>query len=221
MSETGSEAGAQEYFRAIEDTFIRLRGAPLLLSPADWQTARAWWKDGVPVELVCRVLEEVFEKLRERDPDRRIQGLRYCAPAVEDAWREVRDLAIVDGRMEAEPIDVGGRLQLLSAQLPEEVPGVERIRADLLSLSGTAEEVEASLVAMERRLLDDLSTGLDEGVEDRLRTRAARSLERMGERVAPADRKDLERRLIRESLRRELALPTLSLFAVPDPPSAD
>jgi len=221
MSETGSETGAQEYFRAIEDTFIRLRGAPLLLSPADWQTARAWWKDGVPVELVCRVLEEVFEKLRERDPDRRIQGLRYCAPAVEDAWREVRDLAIVDGRMEAEPIDVGGRLQLLSAQLPEEVPGVERIRADLLSLSGTAEEVEASLVAMERRLLDDLSTGLDEGVEDRLRTRAARSLERMGERVAPADRKDLERRLIRESLRRELALPTLSLFAVPDPPSAD
>lgn len=221
MSETGSEAGAQEYFRAIEDTFIRLRGAPLLLSPADWQTARAWWKDGVPVELVCRVLEEVFEKLRERDPDRRIQGLRYCAPAVEDAWREVRDLAIVDGRMEAEPIDVGGRLQLLSAQLPEEVPGVERIRADLLSLSGTAEEVEASLVAMERRLLDDLSTGLDEGVEDRLRTRAARSLERMGERVAPADRKDLERRLIRESLRRELALPTLSLFAVLDPPSAD
>ena len=49
----------------------------------------------------------------------------------------------------------------------------------------------------------------------------ARSLERMGDRVAPTDRRDLEQRLMRESLRRDLELPTLSLFAVADPPSAD
>jgi hypothetical protein len=191
------------------------------LSPADWQTARVWWEEGVPVDLVCRVLEEVFERLHERDPERRIQGLRYCAPAVEEAWREVRDLSIVAGRMDAEPIDVSGRLQLLSAQLPTDPPVVQKLRQELLSLSGSAEQVEESLVTMERRLLDELSMNLDGATMDRLRTRAAESLERMGGRVAPADRQDLEDRLIRESLRKELDLPTLSLFAVADPPSAD
>ena len=51
--EADSEAEAdQAYFQAIEETFVRLRGAPLLLSPADWQVARRWHRDGVPLPLV-------------------------------------------------------------------------------------------------------------------------------------------------------------------------
>ena len=218
---SATDSSSESYFHAVEETFIRLRGAPLLLSPADWQVAKKGRQDGVPLELVARVMEEVFERLKERDPVRRVQSLRYCAPAVEEAWREVQDLSIVAGRMEAEPIDISGRLQVLSAQLPTDPPAVEKLRQEVLSLSGSAEQVEESLVAMERRLLDELSADLDGAIGDRLRTRAAESLERMGGRVAPADWQDLEGRLIRELLRMELGLPTLSLFAVADPPSAD
>ena len=64
---------SDEYFRAIEEAFIRLRGAPLLLSPADWQTAKSWHEERIPLELVGRVMEEVFERLRERDPERKGQ----------------------------------------------------------------------------------------------------------------------------------------------------
>ena len=53
------------YFQTLEEAFIRLRGAPLLLSPADWQMAKEWRQRGIPVELIERVLGEVLEERRE------------------------------------------------------------------------------------------------------------------------------------------------------------
>ena len=75
------------YFRAIEDHFIRLRGAPLLLSPADWQIAREWHREGIPLDLVLGALDEVFERRAERGSERPIQSLRYCSSAVAAAWK--------------------------------------------------------------------------------------------------------------------------------------
>ena len=65
---SGTDSGdlpGDEYFRAIETAFIGLRGAPLLLSPTDWQTAREWYRQGIPLEVVCDVLESVFAGVRE------------------------------------------------------------------------------------------------------------------------------------------------------------
>lgn len=106
------------YFLAIEDHFVRLRGAPLLLSPADWQVARRWHQQGVPVELVRRALEEVFARRRERGAKGRISSLRYCAPAVEAAWTEHSELAAPGTRVEAEAFDAASRLAALAAALP-------------------------------------------------------------------------------------------------------
>src|SRR5260370_31817442 len=69
------------YFLAIEDHFVRLRGAPLLLSPADWHAARRWHQQGIPLELVRRAPEEGVA----RPPQPRAQGPppspRHCSPA--------------------------------------------------------------------------------------------------------------------------------------------
>lgn len=84
------------YFHAIERVFIALRGAPLLLAPADWQIARRWHHDGVPLSLVLDTLAAVFAKRRERQAAGALSGrivtLRYCAPAVDAAWLEQRAL---------------------------------------------------------------------------------------------------------------------------------
>src|SRR5262245_5879970 len=122
MSGTDLEADeAQRYFRAIEAAFVRLRGAPLLLSPADWQVARRWFEEGVPLDLVVRGLEEVFARRRERGAKGRISSLRYCAPAVEHAWEEVASLTAAGRTAPAEPIDIAARLAALAAALPAEL----------------------------------------------------------------------------------------------------
>src|SRR5436305_902597 len=100
MNETVEEP-PHAYFQAIEEIFVALRGAPLLLSPADWQVARRWHGEGVPLDVVRSTLEEVFAKRKERGAKGRLSSLRYCAPAVEAAWADLRELSAPARRAEA------------------------------------------------------------------------------------------------------------------------
>ena len=211
----------ETYFHAIEEIFVRLRGAPLLLSPADWKTAEKWYEEGIPLELVETVLEEVFERLRRRDPERRIHSLRYCAPAVEEAWREVRDLTASAGRLEAEPIDVRRRLDRLAEALPETPPELADVARRLRTLEGSPQEIEERLEAIDAEMVDLCAARLESATRKRLEERARRALDRARDRVEPEELDELERRLFHEGLRRELDLPTLSLFSSDSDPDPD
>ena len=121
MSVTGeaaAEVSDHAYFQAIEEKFVELRGAPLLLSPADWQVASRWHREGVPLELVTRTLEELFARRKERGAKGRISSLRYCVPAVEAAWGDLRELTAPGHRAAAPAFETAPRLAALAAALP-------------------------------------------------------------------------------------------------------
>ena len=74
------------YFRAVEDHFIRLRGAPLVLSPDDWHLADTWLERRIPLPEVLRAISEVFESARARGRRKPVLSLAYCRHAVEEAY---------------------------------------------------------------------------------------------------------------------------------------
>lgn len=211
-AEADSEAD-QAYFQAIEETFVRLRGAPLLLSPADWQVARRWHRDGVPLPLVQRVLEEVFARRRERGAKGRINSLRYCKPAVEAAWEEVQQLTAPGRRTDAEPLEVAPRLAALAAALPAGIPGREELAGRLRGLEGESEGIEAALSELDRELLQAAAAGLDENASAELETAVDSTLANLAARLPPEDLAGARDRLRRQFLRQRLGLPVLSLFS--------
>ena len=85
MSSTASAVDDHEFFQAIEACFIRLRGAPLLLSPADWQLAKHWRQRGIPLDLVLETLEEVFAARRARNAKGKVQDFCHLC-SVESCW---------------------------------------------------------------------------------------------------------------------------------------
>ncbi len=231
----GSEGGgAHGYFLALEETFIRLRGAPLLLSPADWQTARAWLEEGVPLALAVRVMEQVAERWKGAgvgtsgadagEPDRErvrrgalagIRSLRYFDGAVRGAWRRVREMGGGGERSDA-PVswDVDARLRRLAEAVPVDLRDAGRLRAAVVELLGSEAEVaEAALARLDRDFLDaavgDLSA---ERLETVTRSVAA-ARERLRERIGAEELEAVETMLRRSAVRAELGLPTLSLFA--------
>ncbi len=119
MSSTDSSADDHAYFQAIESSFIRWRGAPLLLSPSDWQLARQWHRQGIPLELVLETLEQVFVTRQARGAKGRVQGLRYCAPAVEKAWSARQELMATGERQAPPKLDLTERLHGLAKTLME------------------------------------------------------------------------------------------------------
>jgi hypothetical protein len=204
MTEADSD---HAYFQAVEEIFVRLRGAPLLLSPQDWQVASRWHQEGVPLDLVRRVLEEVFAKRKERGTKGRINSLRYCAPAVEAAWADLRELTAPGERAEAQPLDIPARLRNLAAAVPD------AFRARVLALHGDAPSVESALSALDREMLAEADSSLAPELRGEVDAAVEKTLAALQGRL-PADELERSReRLTHQVLRQRLALPVLSLFS--------
>lgn len=195
------------YFQAVEEIFVRLRGAPLLLSPADWQVARRWHQDGVPLDLVRQALEEVFEKRRERGTKGKISSLRYCAPAVEAAWADLRELTAPGERVEAPALDIASRLANLAAAVPAAFAG------RVLALQGDAPAVEAALSTLDREMLAAAEITLDEALRQEVETAVEKTLAALRSRLPTEELERSRGRLTHQVLRQRLGLPVLSLFS--------
>lgn len=217
MSATGSEPTEPDpdhaYFQAIEEIFVELRGAPLLLSPVDWQVARRWHQDGVPLDLVRRTLAEVFAKRKERGAKGKISSLRYCAPAVEAAWADLKDLTAPGQRAVAPAFEVAPRLAALAAALPSTFMGGEALSARLALLTGDPQDIEERLAALDREMLDAVASNLDPEGRTEIGAAVEKTLALLSGRLPAEEIEASRERLFRQTLRRRLGLPVLSLFS--------
>lgn len=77
------------YFTEIEETFVRRRGRNLFLSPLDWALIEAWQDRGIPLHIVIRSIESVFDVF-DKQPvgTRTIKSLFYCREEIEAQYNE-------------------------------------------------------------------------------------------------------------------------------------
>jgi hypothetical protein len=213
MSSTDSSADDHAYFQAIESSFIRWRGAPLLLSPSDWQLARQWHRQGIPLDLVLETLEEVFVTRQARGAKGKVQGLRYCAPAVEKAWSARQELTATGERLAPPKLDLTERLHGLAKTLVETTSVSKDLTDRLAALEGAPEDVEAALADLDREMIDQATADLSDASLKTIGEAIEESLAKLDSRLDNEEAARMRERLLREAIRRRLNLPVLSLFA--------
>jgi len=76
------------YFSEIEDTFIRRRGKNLFLSPLDWALIEAWQEREVPLHIVLRAIEKVFDNFEKSKKKRTVKSLAFCSEEIEAQYEE-------------------------------------------------------------------------------------------------------------------------------------
>jgi hypothetical protein len=214
----GDDGEDQSYFLAVEEIFVGLRGSPLLLSPADWRVAQRWHRQGVPLGVVRRAMEEAFAKRAERGAKGKISSLRYLGTAVDAAWEALRDLAAAGEREEGEPqVDLAARLRNLAAALPAALPGRDELAARIAGLAarndGDSESVEAALSALDAEMLETAENGLGEEVRAEIAEAVERTVGNLATRLDASEVARARTRLERQVLRQRLSLPVLSLFS--------
>lgn len=210
MSATADDA-EHAYFQAIEATFVRLRGSPFLLSPADWRLAQDWYRRGVPLELVDRALAETFARRAERGASEKVQSLRYCRHAVEAAWAARRELAVAALPGRADPLLVRPRLLALAAALPP--AAAPEFGPRLVGLEGEAPAVEEALAALDRELVAEAARALEPRDRAALEAEVEAALGDLARRLPAPELADCRRRLRAQAVRRRAGLPQLSLFS--------
>ena len=103
------DTGLVEYFERIEASFCRHRGAPLLLSPLDFEKAVEWFAASVPVEVVEEGIADYFARLASRKvPLRRAICLSFAEDFILKALAARRTAAVgrAAGVQEREPQSV-------------------------------------------------------------------------------------------------------------------
>ena len=77
------------YFTEIEETFIRRRGRNLLLSPLDWALIETWQERSVPLHIILRGIEKVFDGIDKQPARKRtVKSLMYCREEIEAQYAE-------------------------------------------------------------------------------------------------------------------------------------
>jgi len=213
MSETAEFESERSYFRAIEETFIRLRGTPFLLSPADWLQAREWYRLGIPLELVLSTLESLFQRRVEAGKTSKIQSLRYCASAVESAWNEVAELTATGERTQPAALDIAEQLRSLAGAIPETLVNCREVRSEILALSGTSEEIERALAELDHEMLRSAYESMDDSEQEEVERGVEATLADLEPRLTAETLPDVRQRLIDQRVRESAGLPFLSLFS--------
>ena len=77
------------YFSEIESAFIRRRERNLLLSPLDWALIETWQEREVPLHIVLRGIEKVFDSVDKQPMRKRtVKSLMYCREEIEAQYSE-------------------------------------------------------------------------------------------------------------------------------------
>ncbi len=213
-----------EYYQTIEESFVALRGDPLILSNADWLLVRRWRTRGYPLRIVLRGIRDALDAhAHSFDRQRPVRSLRYCEGEVEAAlerWHRALGAGADGGDSAASRLRELSRRIAAGADLPPGLAPLARraaetlaVRAEALaSSSGDPEQLEAWLVRQEKTLVRAAVAALPGAERAALEGEIKRDLEpyrgRMPEVVLAQVREEsLARRLLER-----WCLPRLTLY---------
>jgi hypothetical protein len=216
------------YFTEIEDTFIRRRGKHLFLSPIDWALIEVWQERGIPLHVVIRSIESVFDVYDKQPPGTRsIKSLFYCREEVEIQYKEWlasqtgRSTDSTDAENPYSTDDVaaylGGAIAELRANtfdnLSEDIArAVARLDELAANIGGDFETIDSTLADIEKLLDRGMLTNWEPTHLKALKREVSGQLKAYrSEMEADAYRNTFDLMLLKR-LREEANIPRLGLF---------
>jgi hypothetical protein len=230
------------YFTEIEEHFQRRRGSLLLLSTLDWALIETWREAGIPLEVVLRGIDDAFDKYDARQrkgPQRRVNGLAWCAQVVMEAAEQQKEAAIGIAAETATQADAGFEAQRIADHLKSAAIALDsasiaaasifaealaslaqRLHALAESLHAPSsnpqnwklEDLERQLTVLEEKLFATLTTQVPEDILLRFKTEAARDLAAYRSRMSAVQLRQIEQQFVHKRLLEHYQLPRLSLF---------
>ena len=216
------------YFTEIEETFVRRRGKHLLLSPIDWAMIEGWQNRGIPLHIVIRAIESVFDGYDKNPGPRSIKGLLYCREEVEAQFLEWTSMQAGkanggsnEGSVEFSPERIVEHIDRVIAELRESSnPDLQedidrtitRLRELAANHSNDIEAADQALSDIENFLEHALLTNLDKARLASVEADIKTQLRPYKSQMEPDAYKQTSRVMMLKRLRDEEGIPRLSLF---------
>jgi hypothetical protein len=216
------------YFTEIEETFVRRRGKHLLLSPIDWAMIEGWQERGIPLHIVIRAIESVFDGHEKKPGPRSIKGLLYCREEVEAQFLEWTQLQTGKseggsntGSSEFSPAQIVEHIEKIITQLRESTNpdlrddiarAIMRLRELAAENSNDIATADQALSDVDNLLEHMLLTKIDRARLDEIEKDIASQLRPFKSQMEKEAYDQTMRVMMLKRLRDEEGIPRLSLF---------
>jgi len=217
------------YFTEIEDTFVRRRGKHLILSPIDWAIIEGWQERGIPLHIVLRAIESVFDVFDKNPGPRSIKSLLYCREEIEAQYQEWLGMQV--GRSDGEASAVKALafsddvIESHISSAIEQLRGLKnkRLQEDLERAATRLEELKNSLtddIEIVDKALSDIEHFLDHAILTNSDKKHLKQWERETTAQLKAYKSDMPqeayeqtfRLMLLKRIREEIGVPRLGLF---------
>lgn len=224
----GRKMNYYNYFTEIEDTFVRRRGKHLFLSPLDWALIDGWKERGIPLHIVIRAVEGVFDVF-DRQPagTRTIKSLFYCREEIESQYLEWLNSRVgaTDGeettqfprdQIKQHIDDAVNKLRnveqpAIAEDLSRAVARLEELRSNL---TGNTESIDGTLGDIEKVLDRALLTNWDKPALKRIEKEIASELRPYKTEMEPDTYRNTLELMLLKRLREDAGIPRLGLFYI-------
>ncbi len=217
-----------DYFTDIEQAFIKRRGKHLLVGPLDWALMESWQKREIPLRIVLRAIDEVFDTVEKRGENSvTVRSLKYCSDAVERLFKDWSRAGIGKSAASASEIAPAGDEVNFRAHITkccEQIRTLDfsvllSVKRDLTQTlkqleeileNGIDDRIAVTLEKLDNDLDSALVTNIDDVLNDRLKQLIRKELERAGFTVN--DGTGAYERIFCKTVRRELNIPRISIY---------
>lgn len=220
------------YFSEIEETFIRRRGKNLFLSPLDWALMESWQEREVPLHIILRAIEKVFDNHDKSKKKRTIKGLSFCSEEIEAQYEEWLENQV--GKNGSETVETNESDEFSNDSMREHLDNIlvelneakakannvladtiERIINRLREIKESftnAEKLEEDLTHLEKILDESLLIDSDKELLERLKAETIKELQTYKKTMEAEVYQRTFDLLLLKKLRLEAGIPRLSLF---------
>lgn len=217
------------YFTEIEDAFIRRRAKHLLLSPIDWAMMETWQERGIPLHIVLRGIESVFDHFDKNPRPRTIKSLLFCREEIEAQFAEWTTSQI--GKSDGSETIVQNPLLNRAAVEDHIISVISKLR--LINALSIGEDVERAISRLEElasnisddpemtdKSLSDVENFLDRSLLSKTEKTHLKQIEKEIAGQLRAYKAEMEkeaydktfRLMLLKRLREDLGIPRMSLF---------
>lgn len=220
------------YFSEIEESFIRRRGKNLFLSPLDWALMETWQEREIPLHIILRGIEKVFDNYEKSKKKRTIKSLAFCSEEIEAQYEEWLESQVGKNTEEIEETSndevfsddsISEHLENILNELSEVKVTLnkglgetfERILNRLAELKTNftdAETLEDDLTNLEKLLDEALLKDSDSEILEKFKTETAQELQTYKKTMEEEVYQRTFELLLLKKLRLEMGIPRLSLF---------
>lgn len=211
----------KKYLKEVEDKFIEKRGTPFILSPEDVQIILFWFKREIPLKIIKKGIEEVFEKLKEKNPEKKVNTIKYCTQKIEELFKEEKMRASRSWHSEGIQIDITSSLdkniEILKVffKEKEEFKKQEKNfikKIEELKKLDNLDEIEDNLKKIEEKIIENYYNKIEKDEKEKLKKRIEESLSEEVKALPTIAKNSLIKMVIFENLKKEKNIPTLSLL---------